>query len=273
MSVLAFLLIAFTASGCTRHFEEDYLDKFGPYINYSLGEFEIIANGESRSSEWASIPIAVTYKSWTLQYERQNGEVSTFTFNNYSGNDIFDFGRDVIRHAAAIGAHDIRQGIARDYFLPEELDIYWGIPFELGNLLNWQFRLNGLNGVSFVLQPPSDDYFRETGFAYVLNPQNGLQFHSITPQELVADWGFALCVSVVSQDYERYEDVIERLKAISRALADNLELEQCKVRFILLCRDGHHTCDISFEGNYYGLSDWFEIMSFAELGFNSHCCG
>jgi len=275
IAIFAVILITLLA-GCTRQFTEDYLMKFEAFLSHSLGDFEAIINGETQDFRYMSFPIVIeSYRLWELQYVRHNGEVHTFRFDNLSGLGASNLGSRVTRYARRISENDIRQNIGVDYFAPDELRVGIRWPQNLASREStiWRFTPEVSTFVLIDMHFQNDPCFRSTRFADVLDSQNGLQLHSITPKELITDWEFVFGLSAISQDYESYEYVIERLKAMTITLAAYLELEKIDIGFMLICQDEKDTCNISFEGHYNRKTGLFEIRTFADMGFNSNCCG
>ncbi|MCL2367695.1 MAG: hypothetical protein FWC72_01755 [Oscillospiraceae bacterium] len=222
--------------------QADYLIRYQRFLGHSLGDYQVIIDGEIRTfgepaPEWK------TYKLWELQFTRQNGEARTFRFVDG------EFPRQVLAHAIDIAREEIKSEVASQYFDEGLIDIH-RMPIHSANVI-----IPGRETV--VLIPGYVDF--GYSFAPVANPRNGLRLYSVTPQELVADWGVRFGVSVYTRDYENYADILERFKALTRTLADYLEQDETQV-FFTLRGNGEDTDEIRFRGVYHRQTDTFAVQ-------------
>jgi len=239
---IAFLIVVslFTFfSGCSDH-GEDYLRRYQRFLSYSLGEHQVIIDGEIRTFGEPA-PKHKTYRIWELEFTRQNGEERNFWFTDG------DFARQVLSYAIYIARGDIKREVASRYF-DEELIVTGRMPIDSANII-----VPRADTVVLVLGRIDLDRY---SFSRVSNSRNGLRLYSITPQELVSDWGVLFSVSVSTSDYENYADILEQFKALTRTLADYLEQDEMQVFFTLRGND-----EISFRGIYNRQADTFEVQT------------
>ena len=242
---IALFLIALFAiallSGCsTTEFVEDYLEIHGDFLHYSLGGYVVIAERNRRVADSPIIGHFTEFIEWELQFERRNGEERVLHLTNRQT----PFAHQIIRFAEEHAARDLAREVLSDYFTAEEL----GMDSEASTNAWVSLRFQG------------DNLERES----VIHPQTGLQLYSVTPQELIDDWGFSFRVVVRSYDPEQYTLAIERLQAAASALADYLGQDQIGVSFALFPGRAPAAIadqDRSFSGHYCRQRDTFEIDS------------
>ena len=244
IAMFSAVLLITLISGCF-YTSEDYLIRYEQFLNYSLGEFEIVIDGEIES--WDVSP--KTWKVWELQYTHQSGEVRDFRFTNLSSN----FGRIVLHHAILNTGYEIEREIARQYFEDEEL-------VEIVVLQSDFYNIQAVSQIS-LLQIMGRN---RTGGSRtdVINRRNGLRLYAITPQELVSNWNVTFGISVFIRDNEIYEYMIDQTKEMVRTLSAYLEQDQVEVFFRF--RDWDFDGEIPFEDFhliYSRETDNFEVVS------------
>ena len=221
------IALAILISGCFNT-SEDYLIRYERFLNYSLGEFEVIIDGELRDA----YPVSPkTWLVWELQYTHQNGEIRNFSFSD-TRHHTTGFGRLVLRHATFNVGDEIEREIARQYFIDEPL-------VELSVRASHSFHgMDGnpnsvveIIGVSSVERTNTQSVFNLAPYAHVINSRTGLRLSTITAQELVSDWGVNFGISVAVRDYDIYEYMIEQTKEMIRAMSAYLEQDQVEIRF------------------------------------------
>ena len=223
-------VIVFLVSGCFNT-TENYLARYERFLNYSLGEFEVIIDGELRDAGDVS---PKTWHEWIVEYTHQNGEEHQFQFtNNASKNgNTADFGRLVLRHATLNIGDEIEREIAKQYFIDEPL-------VELSVRASHSFHgMDGnpssvveIIGVSSVESTNTQSALNLDPYAHVINSRTGLRLNTITAQELVTDCGVNFGISVAVRDYEIYEYIIEQTKEMVRTMSAYLEQDQVEIRF------------------------------------------
>jgi len=247
---LAVLLIIFNSRPAPT-FSEDYLIRYGRFLNYSFGEFAVVVDGEIESL-WEISP--KTWTVWELQYIHQNGEERNFRFsrnNNLNGTNYSYFGRQVLRHAMLNVGYKIEKEIARQYFMDEEL-------VDIVVLQDNSFNTQVVRQNSVVQIMGRFPISRRR--ADVLNHRNGLRLYSITSQELVSEWDVEFGISLIIRDYENYEEMIGQLKEMTRAMSAYLEQDQ--VQIFVRFRDSNFDDAPSFNdfrGIYNRKTETFEI--------------
>jgi len=227
-------LLGLTIVACTSvtHFTEDLLEEHYDFLYFSLGDFELL-----REIPWYdSFPgQRVSGREWHLQFVRHDGTVAMFPFKN--GRSM---GGEVTGWASRYGVAQL-QALAEDYFSQESFRHRSGVP-----------------RASIVMHFQRD---RELDYSRILDPESGLQLHSVTLTEL-ADWDFSFRIVVGTSDHENYLDVIERLKGMTRTLAAYFGQEQVEVRFTLHIGEevsAEYSRSASFVGYYHKQTDIFEI--------------
>jgi len=232
--------LAFSFFGCTDFFightnRVNYLRRYEAYLAYSLGDFTVLGQ-RFRSSGTLNRSI-----EWQLQFTRQNGETRLFTVDNGQA-----LAQSVVWGGAQGIIQDALAGKAAGYFAPEELDRDTQTPTQI-----------------FLWTGPIGD--RRSDNSRVIDPQSGLRLYSVSPQELVAHWGFNLDIDVRSRDYANRADIIDRLKEMTRTMAAYLEQDDVIVRFTLSNSQGRHLQDLSFIGIYSRPDDAFITRSFSSV--------
>ena|GEM_PF-3027073 len=266
-------------AGCvsTTRITENFLEKYSDFLDYSLGDYTLLETTRGRRGAsmgfWAN---NVIYRVWRLEYTDHDGETRIFRFTN--GGRLGVMEDQVIAIAREIGNDMLRRDIVHNYFAPEEYNFRGvGSCYIEPNFRDLSYRPGEYNFelptlVEVRMRPPPEA-------SDVLSAESGLQLYSVTPHKLIANWGFSVSVSLSTSDYENYLDQRERFKAMTRTLANYLELDEISVNFALRTlrtvrlEDGRtssqtnesisweHSGAISFSGVYNRITDTFEVMT------------
>ncbi|WP_019536245.1 hypothetical protein [Paenibacillus ginsengihumi] len=97
--VLFFILPLLFMTGCSKHYKTDFLNKFDSYLEYSLGDFEVIVNKEKIEWRGDPLPVSGTGLRWVVAYTDDGGSQREFEFLNYGyteGGDASNFGYAVM---------------------------------------------------------------------------------------------------------------------------------------------------------------------------------
>jgi len=168
--------VVFTFVGCDFPSERtaNYLEIYGDFLNYSLGDYTVISEDTEQFYPVMSDK-PVTYTAWTLEYTRYDGEVRNISFNNLNIKN--DIGNDVIWAAGSIWLEQIKQDVISRYFGLETMDPFVYFARE------WDDSPTTLTRLEIIPQ-----FQRDSGsinFDDMLNPHTGLQLYSITLPELL----------------------------------------------------------------------------------------
>jgi len=231
----------------------DYVEIHGDFLNYSLGEFRVIR-------EFDGWDRGVEYRRWLLGYTRNDGEMRSFSFDNFSS-----FGFGITLEAQDIGGEAIVDAIGE--FL--NLDEYRVSRLYAHNRMRFETQGYGDDGISvldikFWPNSTSGEFYNR-----ITHPQTGIQLYSVTPAELVADWDFFIDISAESLDIENRNYVVEKLDAITRALSETLQQDRIAVWFELR----NHYFDFGYgnRGNRVTI-DGFEDDDLIELRYDWIYC-
>jgi len=271
--------LIFSLTGCvtTTRVTEDFLEKHSAFLNHSLGEYTLLETTRGRGGAsmgfWAT---RVIYRIWRLEYTDHNGETRIFRFTNRG--QLSGMESHVIATAREIGNDMLRRDIVYNYFTPKEYNFRSvGSCYAEPNFRDLAYRPGEYNFelptlVEVRMRPPQE-------INDVLSAESGLQLYSVTPNKLITDWGFSVSVYLSTSDYENYVDQRERFHAMTKTLANYLELDEIKVNFALRTlrtvrlEDGRtstqinerisreHSDAISFSGVYNRKTDTFEVMT------------
>jgi len=212
-----------------------------------LGDYEVVRSGEFETHIPRSFTVpayTVINKTWLLRYERENGEVRNLFLTTERL-----FIENIILEVDRIGSSHLINEIASNYF----------VLCDYSELSEFGFTEASTNVFISFREP---DNLRG-----ILNPRTGIRLYSVTPRELIDDWGFTFRVYVAIEEKEDYENVIERFEAMVRSLAAYLQQDRIDVRFRLR-RGDFTTCDISFVGYFDAQTDSFETQSYRERWSN-----
>ena len=226
----------------SRQPNQNLYERHRAFLSHSLGYYEMIRE-YSFEKQTPRSPFegggTVTRNAWVLGFTRHNGTEMSFFFT-----DEYSLYRSVSFLAEQIARSHLIDEIASNYF---ERDSFGGT-----------FEDHPTTRVFLSFTAPTNHYTQ-----HLLCQKNGLQLSSITPQELVACWGFALRVYITTPNYESHIGTIEQMEAMTRALSAYLEQGQVEVRFTLydMWITNH---DISFRGYYDSQMDSFETVSYRQ---------
>jgi len=207
----------------------DYIEIHGDFLSYSLGEFNVIQEFEG----WDR---GTYYRRWLVGYTRHDGEVRSFSFDNFSS-----FGLAVVFEAQDIARAAII-GVIGEFI---DLDGYWVSSLHAHNQMHIEYRgyrNDGINAlrITFWTDSSSREFYN-----MIIHPQTGIQLYSVTPAELVADWDFAIHITAESLDIDNRNYVVEKLDAMVRALSETFQQDRIAVRFELR----NHNFDFGYGRN------------------------
>ena len=238
ITFLALILLVLVLSGCrsTSRDNTDYLAIHYDFLHYSLGDFEVLSESESRyASEWH-----VQYsRRWMLQYERHDGEVRTFSLNNALSQNIM---LATVRIA-----------------LQELSDVVYAFFDSAEITITQQDTLRIVTPEASIAINMNDWFLRRISSEDTLDPQNGIRLYSVTTKELITDWGATLHIQASIQADENYLDVIEQLEVLTRALSDYLEADRINLRYFLTNVEADYARDVDFSGFYNRETDTFYL--------------
>ena len=236
-------LLVLIVSGCITRDNTDYLAEHYDFLRHSLGDFEVVNEGVSRIrvGDWGEHQES---RTWTLQYERHDGEMRTFHLNNALSDNIVIFAKRIAL---------------------QELSEYMSGFFDSAEISITQFD-------DLLISTPEANIAIEINTSHlrgwfgtpaisadIIDPHDGIKLYSITAQELMADWGATLSVRASSHGYENYMEAIEQLKTLLRALSDYLMIGQIDVDFFLHGVEPDYARDVDFLGVYNREADTFYI--------------
>lgn len=238
------LLIVLDARLFSSFFTDDYLVRYERFLKYSLGDFVVIRDSEDHTY--------VRFDVWELQYTHQNGNSGTFHFSNWEGTHFRNY---VSNHARSTAGAHLESEIATQYFTNVSSRVISVHPAEevARSVYRWHW---GDDDVTILVTEITRSH-------QVLNHRSGLRLHSITPQELVSDWGVSFDISVVVHNYSSYERMIEQLKGMTRTLSAYLEQDETRIFFTIHDNDEapFDVSEINFSGTYYRQTDTFETKT------------
>ena len=253
----------------------DYLEKYSDFLNYSLGDFTVVIDGELRPRPY---PHRAEHRSWLLLYTRHDGELRGFIFDNSSS---FDFA--VVTEAQRIAATSVIQ-ISDDFInLHDYLREYLhGSPsFHGHSPMRLESQLSHLHPVG--IREVTWSFWSDEHHGHErITPLTGIRLSSITPAELVSDWGFVLSISVVSTDIDNRMDTVKTVDAMVRAFSEYFNQDQIEVTFRLsnsyFCFDSWERrtfdgfadddfIDLFYVWLYDRQSDSFETLEVRDRGF------
>lgn len=102
------MLVVTALPGC-RTFDMDYIQKFGPFLDYSLGEWSLLESDETGFEDGA-----VNCRSWRVAFRDKDGGAQILAFDNaaFNQSDEAHFARFVYAKALDIAAGRIREAVA-----------------------------------------------------------------------------------------------------------------------------------------------------------------
>lgn len=244
-------LIPFLLTACTQHYKSDYIREFDAYLDYSLGEYEVV---EKEKIQWRADPLPTkgTGYWWLLTFKDDRSIEREFEFRNYgysSGGDAANFGYAVMDYAVDLGQEQIVSDVLLAHFQPEEIG--WDA---------YQTNSSHLSAVVHQEHITRDSEY----YASFVDAKKGLQLKSIRPEQLVNDWGvlykFEFFTSIENE--EKMKQLIAKAEAVLRDYAqyvDNYDLLPVELR-------GEETGD-----GYYGTYDretdsftWITMVEYLE---------
>lgn len=205
--VLFFILPLLFMTGCSKHYKTDFLNKFDSYLEYSLGDFEVIVNKEKIEWRGDPLPVSGTGLRWVVAYTDDGGSQREFEFLNYGyteGGDASNFGYAVMEYAMNLGRERITQDVLLQYFQPDEI----GVPEDETNEPETSVLL------IFEYPPKGDDEY-----ARFVDPRQGLQLKSLHPKQLIHEWGasynFKFRTSLID-DEDQAKQFIAKIEQVLR---------------------------------------------------------
>jgi hypothetical protein len=95
-------------------------------------------------------------------------------------------------------------------------------------------------------------------YSDVLDPESGIQLHAISLLELYTKWGIMYNVSVDTLDGDNHLEIIERFKAMVKALSDYTGHDRTLVAFSAPNENNRYH-RIGFQGYYCRQTDSFNV--------------
>lgn len=222
--LLLSILLASITTGCSEHYRTDFLKKFDSYLQYSLGEFEVI---DKQEIKWRAnpLPVSGTGLRWVVGFTDDRGNERDFEFRNYGytqGGDQSNFGYAVMEYAMSLGKEQIITDVLLKYFHPDEIGLQ-----EEDSTNETKTSVLVMN--EYPLK--GDDYY--TNFVH---PKKGLQLKSIHPKQLIHEWGASYSFkfnTLIDDDDDQMKELIAKIEQALRDYAkyvDNYDLLPVEVQ-------------------------------------------
>lgn len=243
--LLLFIMLSYFMAGCSEHYKTNFIKKFDSYLQYSLGEFEVVSEEEIK---WRAnpVPVSGTGLRWVVAFTDDRGFNREFEFLNYGytqGGDASNFGYAVMEYAMELGKEQIIADVLLKYFRPDEIGLE-------------EYKTNETK-TSVLLKnerpPKGDDYY-----ANFVNPQKGLQLKSIHPKQLTNEWGasYSFRFNTLIDDEDQLKELIAKIEQVLRdytKYVDNDDLLPIEV-------DGDNYED-GYRGTYHKETDSFSWIT------------
>ena len=174
----------------------DLLRLHDDYLQYSLGDFELLNAGEglyccstNLSGRW-----------WGVQFIDENGVEQTFGFNNVHG-----MGNSVARHVGRSASEALLNHIEDHYLV----------------------SLDHLNDITIRLEFQADQSSHLRDYDRLTDPYKGIQLrYFLDARILLHEWDFKFLDLTISSDSEySFEEVFEEVEGLIRNIAIYLELD------------------------------------------------
>lgn len=250
--LLLIILLALVTIGCSEHYKTDFLKKFDSYLQYSLGEFEVI---DKQEIKWRAdpLPVSGTGIQWVVNFTDDRGIEREFKFRNYGytqGGDPSNFGYAVMEYAVSLGKEQVITDVLLKYFHPEEIGLQENRTNETKTsvLVMNEYPLKG------------DDYY-----VNFVHPKKGLQLKSIHPKQLVQEWGASYGFkfnTIIDDDDDQMKELIAKIEQALRDYAkyvDDYDLLPVEVQ------------GENYDDGYYGTYDketdtftWISMKDYLE---------
>lgn len=247
--LLLIILLTLVTIGCSEHYKADFLKKFDSYLQYSLGEFEVI---DKQEIKWRAdpLPVSGTGLQWVVNFTDDRGIERDFKFRNYGytqGGDPSNFGYAVMEYAMSLGKEQIITDVLLKYFHPDEIGLQEDRTNETKTsvLVMNEYPLKG------------DDYY-----ANFVHPKKGLQLKLIHPKQLVQEWGASYRFkfnTIIDDDDDQMKELIAKIEQALRDYAkyvDDYDLLPVEVQ--------GENYDDGYYGTYNKETDTFAWISMKE---------
>ena len=233
VSALVFLV------GCVERttFNNNHFREYRSFLDYSLGDFQFIEERTGRTSQGElSFGIqSYRFRIWELEYERQNGEISTFIFNNRAS-----MSSQVKAAAIEIAQEDISDVIST-YISRDQFEI---VPSFVGAI--------GFSPRAFT-EVVLNIGLEDTG-TDILDSETGLQLYSATTQSLMNNWGLGLSGIEIRQPITPSASGTQNLLAMARPLSAYTRQDEVFTFSFTLRTSGAYANNVTFTG-YYNLEN------------------
>lgn len=203
--ILLLWVLPLLLGGCSQQYRTNFIKKFDSYLQYSLGDFEVLSEEEIK---WRAdpLPVSGTGKRWVVAFTDDRGVSREFVFLNYGytqGGDASNFGYAVMEYAMELGKEQIIEDVLLKYFRPDEIGLE-------------EYRTNETK-TSVLLKnerpPKGDDYY-----ANFVDPKKGLQLKSIHPKQLIHEWGASYSVrfNTLIDEEDQMKAFIAKIEQVAR---------------------------------------------------------
>ena len=246
ISILVLVVIGFLY----RREISTYIE-YGDFLRNSLGSYRRIDTTRGRRSAF----LGGDFTTWTLEYQRANGEVRTLEFTYWS--ELTNAGSGTnLSHAVVSSARQIVKddiiNIAQEHFtfVEETCDTWDGNPLQIIGYDNTSLNIwiGCYEGQTFPRLDPTR----------VLDARNGIQLNSLTPYDFLNDWELDVLIRIFVNDHSASPDEMkERLKALVREVAQTYHISMIRISF-------SHIAETSIRGYYFLETDTFDTMLTAD---------
>jgi hypothetical protein len=202
--VLLWVTAAAVSAGCgSMTYKTDYIEKYGRYLDYSLGEgnWEVIAS-KDETAEYADF--GYYYRSWKVGYTDSRGVRRTLGFDNKSGglagSDDKHFEAWVVSAAAEITRERLEEETAPQYI-------------KNGGGSSLVFRMT-----PYAIYANRDNYRDTPYYRPVLSTSEGLRLYDYNPSWIVNGRQFYLEVSGSFADEALYSRAADAMYSKIRTL-------------------------------------------------------
>ena len=134
----------------------DFLRQYGDYLQYSLGDFELLDAGEGIFCDSTNF----SARWWSVQFIDENGVEQTFGFNN-----VYSMGDFVARHVGNIASETLSNHIENHYLM----------------------TLDHINRTSSRLKFQADQSRNMRDYDRLTDPYNGIQIRYFLDARILLD--------------------------------------------------------------------------------------
>jgi len=254
MRGIAFLLVASALLflvGCTERttFDDSRFNEYRSFLDYSLGDFRIVRESTARDlqGEPQFGMRSTRWTVWELEYQRQDGETRSFTFDNR-----FSMGAHLIGATSEIMQEEISDIISNNLKLrpftnaPEITPTFRGavgvVPSRTSIVVSLDIGLEGIEDTD------------------ILNPETGIQLYSVTTQSLMDNFYLDLISIAVRQphvpDFSRTRDIFGVVRPLV-AYVGQTELVAFSFESSPTSANSNYTQEVRFTGYYNLQNDTF----------------